>query len=186
MICLVEMTTEPDPVPKARRALRDLSAMHATLEGVFDDLSNFERVWRPAEGKWSCAEIAGHLVDAEIVFGFRIRTALAEPGKALEAFDPDLWIAAQRWNELPVGEALHTFAALRQATVILLGPLVDDEWLRHYVHSVRGPQTIADTALTLATHDARHLVQLGRTAEEARAASKRGSRALKRPGGDVA
>jgi hypothetical protein len=33
---------------------------------------------------------------------------------------------------------------------------------------VRGPQTIADTAAFLEEHDARHLVQLGRTAEQAR------------------
>lgn len=182
MICLRPMTTELDSGSKARRALRDLSGMHSSLLQVFDDLSNFERFWKPAPARWSCAQVAGHLVDAEIAFAFRIRTALAEPGKTLDPFDPDLWVAAQRWNELPVDDTLHTFSALRQATVVLLGPLVEDEWQRHYVHSVRGVQTIADTALFLATHDARHLVQLGRTAEEARAASKRGSRALPRPG----
>lgn len=176
------MTSELESGSKARRALRELSTMPSNLVQVFDDLSNFERYWKPDASKWSCAQVAGHLVDAELAFAFRIRTALAEPGKTLDPFDPDRWVAAQRWNELPVDDTLHTFSALRQATVVLLGPLVEEEWQRHYVHSVRGVQTIAETAVFLATHDARHLVQLGRTAEEARSASKRGSRALPRPG----
>jgi len=170
------MTTTSIPTGHdARRVLLDLSAMHIRLEQVFDDLSHFERVWRPGEGKWSCAEVAGHLLDAEIAFGYRIRSALAEPGLTIGAFDPDRWVAVQRWNELPVGDTIQAFQSLRRATVVLLGPLDDEEWLREYIHSVRGPQSIAQSALLLASHDARHLVQLGRTAELAREASQRGT-----------
>ena len=65
-------------------------------------------------------------------------------------------------------DVLAAFSALRKTTLTILAELSDEEWMRHYVHSVRGSQTIADTAAFLEEHDARHLVQLGRTAEQAR------------------
>jgi len=152
--------------------LQELAATPGRLAELVDDLSYFERFWRPGPGKWSCAEVIGHLADAEMVFGYRIRTALAETGKKLDAFEQDKWVAAERWNDIPVETALDVFVALRRATIALLELLSEEEWKRDYVHSVRGPQTIADTAALLQTHDARHLVQLGRTAEEARTASR--------------
>jgi len=177
MVCFPAM---PQDAFHPQRTLAELAAMHARLSDLFEDLSHFERVWRPEEGKWSCAEVMGHLVDAEIAFAYRIRTALAEPGKALGAFDQNAWVLGQRWNDKPVSEALHVFQALRQATVMLLEPLSEEQLRQQYVHEVRGPQSIADTAALLAWHDSRHLVQLGRTAELARDASRRGTRAVDR------
>ena len=161
-----------------KRRLPDLAAMASRLVTIFDDLSNYERVWRSAPGKWSCAEVVGHLVDAELVFGYRIRCALAESGKTLDGFDQDKWVASQRWNDLPVDDSIRTFDALRRSTLSLLGLLTEEEWTRHYIHSTRGRQTITDTVVLLHSHDARHLVQLGRTAEEAHSANLRGSKGL--------
>ncbi|MCB9496016.1 MAG: DinB family protein [Fibrobacteria bacterium] len=172
------MTNSLPTVAKARATLADLSSTHAQLVQIFDELSHFERVWRPQEKAWSCAEIMGHLVDAEIAFAWRIRLALAEPGQSAGSFNQDAWVSAQRWNDLPVGDSLHVFQALRQATVHLLAPLSDEEWSRHYLHSVRGSQTVVETVLFLHAHDNRHLLQLGRTAELARDASRRGSRGV--------
>lgn len=170
----------PSTPPNVRNLVAELSGTAQRLETLFEDLSNFERVWRPAQGKWSCTEVVGHLADAELVFGYRIRSALAEPGKTLGAFDQDKWVATERWNDLPAENGLRLFSTLRSATLILLDKLSDEGWARHYIHSTRGPQTIADTAALLVSHDARHLVQLGRTAEEARSANQRGTRAASR------
>lgn len=167
--------------PNVRTArLQELATTASKLAELVDDLSYFERFWRPEIGKWSCAEVVGHLADAEIVFGYRIRSALAEPGKSLDAFDQDQWVATGRWNDVPIETALDVFVALRCSTLALLELLSEEEWNRHYVHSVRGPQTIADTAAFLQSHDARHLVQMGRTAEEARGVSRHGTGAVPR------
>lgn len=163
-----------------RQLLADLAATPSRLSEVVDDLSNYERYWRPGPGKWSCTEIAGHLADAELVFGCRIRTALAEPGKAMGSFDQDAWAAAGRWNELPAEVPLRSFTTSRQGMVALLELADDEAWGRTYLHSARGPQSVADTVRLLVSHDARHLVQLGRVAEEAREAAKRGTRGIAR------
>ena len=161
---------ELPPLERAQRALVVLARTGGRLAEVFENLSHWERLWNPEEKVWSCVQVAAHLLDAELVNAYRIRTALANPGSTLEAFDQDRWVDLQRWGERPVDDVLAAFSALRKTTLTILSELSNEEWLRHYVHSVRGPQTIADTAAFLEEHDARHLVQLGRTAEQARQA----------------
>ena len=159
---------ELPPLERAHRALAVLARTGGRLAEVFENLSHWERLWKPQETVWSCVQVAAHLLDAELVNAYRIRTALCDPGRTLEAFDQDRWVDLQRWGERPVDDVLAAFSAVRKTTLTILTELSDEEWLRHYVHRVRGPQTIADTAAFLEEHDARHLVQLGRTAEQAR------------------
>jgi uncharacterized damage-inducible protein DinB len=159
---------ELPPLDRAHRALAELARTGGRLAEVFENLSHWERLWKPEDKVWNCVQVAAHLLDVELVFGYRIRTALAEPGQTLEPFDQDRWVDAQRWVERPVDDVLAAFSALRKTTWTLLSELSDEEWLRSYVHRERGPQTIADTVALLEGHDARHLVQLGRTAEQAR------------------
>lgn len=156
------------PPARAAKTLVELSRTPALASEVFDDLSNWERKWRPSPDSWNCAEIAGHLLDAEIAFGYRARMALAEPGKLLDAFEQDAWVATQRYAEVPVEETLGVFCALRRNLVQLVARLTDDELDRHYIHSRVGHQTILGLVEFLKTHDARHLVQLGRVSELAR------------------
>lgn len=158
------------PPARAAKVLSDLSRTPAHVAEIFEDLSHWERIWRPGPDAWNCAEIAGHLLDAEIAFGYRLRVALAEPGKLLDAFDQDAWVATQRYSEVPVEETLATFAALRRNLVMQVSRITDEELGRHYIHSSRGHQTILDLVEFLKIHDARHLVQLGKVSEHARQA----------------
>ncbi len=45
----------------------------------------------PAPGKWSVRDILSHLADAEVVFAFRLRQALAQDHHVIQPFDQDLW-----------------------------------------------------------------------------------------------
>jgi len=152
------------------KLLAELSRMPARLADVFEDLSNWERIWRPEPNKWNCSEIVGHLLDAEIAFGYRIRTALAEPGKTLDVYAQDDWVAAQGYTDTPADDTLETFTSLRRNLVQLAARLTDAEMQRHYEHTKRGRQTVLDTLEFVKVHDARHLVQLGRVSELARQA----------------
>lgn len=158
------------PSVRAAKVLAGLSRTPNRVAEIFEDLSHWERVWRPAPGGWNCTEIAGHLFDAEIVFGYRIRMALAEPGRTIEAFDQDAWVRTQAPAAVALEETLSAFSALRRHLVLLVARLAEDELSRHYVHSKRGRQTILDTIVFLQTHDERHMVQLGRVGELARQA----------------
>jgi hypothetical protein len=158
------------PSARAAKVLAGLSRTPNRVADVLEDLSHWERVWRPDPATWNCTEIAGHLFDAEIAFGYRIRSALAEPGKAIDAFDQDAWVSAQAPAAVALEENLSAFAALRRNLVLLAARLTEDELSRHYLHSKRGRQTILETIVFLQAHDERHMVQLGRVSELARQA----------------
>jgi hypothetical protein len=158
------------PSARAAKVLAGLSRTPNRVADVMEELSHWERVWRPGPSGWNCTEIVGHLFDAEIAFAYRVRTALAEPGKAIEAFDQDAWVGAQAPAAVALEEILSVFAALRRNLVLLVARLTEDELSRHYVHSKRGRQSILDTIVFLQSHDERHMVQLGRVSELARQA----------------
>ncbi len=158
------------PVARTAKAVAGLARTPHRVAEVFEDLSHWEQRWRPGEGSWNCAEIVGHLLDAEIVFGYRLRAALAEPGQEIAAFDQDAWVRAQAPAAVALEECLATFAALRRHLVLLAARLSEDELSRHYQHAKRGRQSVLDTIVFLRSHDERHLVQLGRVSELARQA----------------
>ena len=162
---------ELPPVDRARRALADLGRAPDRVAELFEEMSNWEMLWTPEPGKaWSCVEILGHLVDFEVVCGVRIRSALAEPGKPQGSFDQDRWVGAQRWGRRSPDDLLDGFSALRRLHVSLLSDLSEEELELHFEHPVHGRRTVAEVAVGMQEHDARHLVQLGRQAEQARQA----------------
>ncbi len=73
---------------------------------------------KPAPGKWSAREILCHLADCEIVFAFRLRQTLAQPGHVIQPFDQEQWAA--RYESFTVTEALDVFTAVRRWNIVLI------------------------------------------------------------------
>src|ERR1035437_9203044 len=120
---------ELPPLERAHRPLRERARPGGRLAEIFENLSHLERLWKPEDKVWNCVQVAAHLLDVELVFAYRIRTALAEPGQTLEPFDQDRWVDAQRWVERPVDDVLAAFSALRKTSWTLFGGLSAGEGL---------------------------------------------------------
>jgi hypothetical protein len=119
----------------------------------------------PAPGKWSPAEIVCHLADCELVFGFRLRQALAEDGPIIQPFDQDKWAA---WYPgIPAGEALEAFRALRNWNLRMIRAALPAAANRKLTHPERGAMTFQTVVETMAGHDLNHLGQLHRIAQSA-------------------
>ena len=116
----------------------------------------------PAPGKWSAAEIACHLADCEMVFGFRLRQTLAENSPTVQPFDQDKWAAA--YPGIPAAQALATFTALRQWNLRLIGASLPAAADRPVIHPNIGALTFRILVETIAGHDLNHLAQLQRLA----------------------
>ncbi|HSN68350.1 MAG TPA: DinB family protein [Thermoanaerobaculia bacterium] len=114
----------------------------------------------PAPGKWSVAQILGHLADGEIVLGYRMRSMLAESGCPIAAYDQARWAESMRYSEIPAATSLERFAQLRAWNLALLSNLSDEEWDRFGVHAERGRESVRDTARLYAGHDLNHTMQI--------------------------
>jgi hypothetical protein len=113
----------------------------------------------PAAGEWSALNCLQHLLDAErLLFPVRLHTFLA--GQNLEDFDPT---QQHPGPDTPTPEQLAAaFAHARQASLVLLRQVKDDDLERTAQHPKFGTVTLAEMLHTWAAHDLNHTVQAER------------------------
>jgi hypothetical protein len=109
---------------------------------------------------WTPAEIAHHMADTEIGWGWRIRQMLAADNPELQPYDQDDWAKATRYSERGPDAALEAFAAMRALSVEMLRLLTDEEWERTARHVEWGPLTVRMIVEHKSHHDLDHLRQI--------------------------
>ncbi len=135
----------------------------ARLESVIRSRSRAVMGKKPAPDKWSAIEILAHLADAELAFGWRLRTLLAEKSARLTAFDQNVWADVGQYSGRSPARALLLFRLLRESNLALLRATPRGEWSAHAaMHDLRGRITLADLVQLEAAHDLNHLRQLTR------------------------
>jgi DinB superfamily len=115
---------------------------------------------RPAPDKWSVAEIITHLLDAEIVGGYRMRMILGAPGAPIAAFDQNAWVLSGHYQKRDAHQSLQHFTAIREANLQLLKTLTPEQWKHYGMHAERGQETIEHMAVMYAGHDLNHIKQV--------------------------
>lgn len=138
--------------------IRVLEASPAKLELYFETLSvsGLERSYSP--NKWTARDIFAHLADAEIVFGYRMRQAVAEQQHLLQSVDQTLW--AKNYSRLEPALALDSLRALRMWNLALLTTFDLHDWLKETFHPDHGLEPIDTMLRYWAGHDLHHLAQL--------------------------
>lgn len=136
-----------------------LESTAARLETLYGRLR--EKGWPKAPAnKWSGAQIFAHLAEGEIVLAYRIRRALNDPGKPIEAYDQNEWVKNADYLEADPELAFSLFRAVRKANIARLKSLSPEQLERFGMHSERGKESILHMARLLAGHDINHLRQL--------------------------
>ena len=115
---------------------------------------------RPAAGKWSIAEILGHLLDTEIVYGYRCRMALSESGRPVQAYNQAVWTETLRHRRRNVPRTVAQIQLLRKINLELVGSVPRRTWKRYGEHPERGRETVRRTLELVAGHDLNHLDQI--------------------------
>ncbi len=137
-----------------------LASTPSTLSGLIKTIGPEKVTTPPAPGKWSPAEIACHLADCELAFGFRLRQTLAEDNHVIQPFDQEKWAAA--YPRIPAAQALATFAALRNWNLLLIESALPAAADKSVTHPERGAMTFQTIVETMAGHDLNHIAQLKR------------------------
>ncbi len=135
-----------------------LASTPSALSGLIKAMGPEKAATPPAPGKWSPAQIACHMADCEIAFGFRMRQTLAEENHVVQPFDQEKWAAT--YPGIPEAQALTTFAALRNWNLLLIQAALPAAADRPVTHPERGAMTFQTIVETMAGHDLNHLNQL--------------------------
>jgi DinB superfamily len=83
---------------------------------------------RYAPDKWSIREVFGHIVDTERVFGHRAFCIARGERQPLPGFDQNTYMAASHFDAQPLADLLREFAGVREANLIALRGLHDEDW----------------------------------------------------------
>jgi DinB family protein len=148
-----------------RDPLRVYEQTATEVTGVCSALKPHEWTQVLAPDEWSPLQLVGHLLDVDIVYGFRWRLVLTEDCPAYPGYNEKAWSLLARPG--PV-EVLQAFLALRGTNVALLRGLAEDDFGRQGVHSQQGRENVKKMLDKIAGHDLAHLNQLVRTIESIR------------------
>ena len=121
------------------------------------ELEPAHTIARSGPGAWSIAELAAHLLDADLVGSDRMKRVIAEEKPTLQAFDQDAWIARLDSHAMPVDEAVRIFADNRRWMARILRALPESDYSRTGVHTERGPITLAELVVGYVSHLDHHL-----------------------------
>lgn len=147
---------------KSDEALARLRGTELDLVALLSGTETAKLRVRPPDGEWSALQVLGHLADAEMVYGVRIRLILTVEKPWISAYDQDAW--AERFVELETDakDTVARWRILRDANLRVLASLQPRDWERSGMHAERGEETVAVVAAHLADHDRAHLAQLRR------------------------
>lgn len=145
-----------------------LAETPASLQALVNahDAALFSR--RPFEGKWTPAEVLGHLLDVEFVFGYRVRAIWCDDHPTIIGIDQDKWTARQQHNARQPGELLADFTAVRTINLRLYRSIPQGDYSRTGRHNERGEERLGDMLHYIAGHDLSHIEQISRYLAAAR------------------
>ncbi len=113
-------------------------------------------------GKWSILGVVEHLADTELVYGYRVRMVLAQPGLPIQGYDQDRWASTLGYGEGDPTLAVEQLDVLRRVNLRLLRSLDADALARAGVHDERGTESVAQMVSLVAAHDLVHRRQIER------------------------
>jgi uncharacterized damage-inducible protein DinB len=107
--------------------IRALESQMLELQALVSDLPSEKEDFAYAPGKWTIKEVIGHLIDAERVFGYRVLRFARGDSQALPGFDDKKYVPAGKFNKRSFYDLAHEFSILREANIILIKNLSEEE-----------------------------------------------------------
>ncbi len=112
--------------------------------------------YRYAEGKWTIKEALLHVIDTERIFAYRALTIARGDTTSLPGYEQDDYVPTSAANTRSSSSLLEEYAAVRQATLTLLGNLPEEAWGRIGTANEK-PVSVRAIAYMLAGHELHHL-----------------------------
>ena len=136
-----------------------LEATPAILRGLMSEISDDDARWKPAEDRFSVAEVLSHLSHSEgHCYRSRLDRFLAEDLPEFEPDDAQMYLEIYE-NADPEEEFAH-FEEQRETNIELLRGLSADAGSRKAMHREAGEITLAQMLHEWALHDLGHVRQV--------------------------
>lgn len=106
-----------------------LTYLHTQCDWFGDFLSNLsaeQLAMRYAPGKWSLAELVGHVIDTEWIFAYRMLSISRGEQQSLPGFEQDDYVAGSAYHLVSPADLAASWRAVRQGTICLARQMTPD------------------------------------------------------------
>jgi hypothetical protein len=149
------------PNPDALPGIPVLEQTPIIIEKIVWAASEEQLHWKPAQNRWSIAEVLAHLADVEVlVFRERIEKMMAEKNPAMAAYDQNAIDAEGRYSRGRARENLKLFCHERDRSLSALRYVPLGAAGRTAKHAELGTITIGQVMNQWAFHDLGHIRQI--------------------------
>jgi hypothetical protein len=146
----------------AEKSPKDIAA---AVSGLPDKILRY----KPSAEEWCVLEILGHLADAEIIYGYRLRQMLADAKPVIAPLDQNAWTRNLNYLNSPASELVAFYGLGRHHNLRLLRSLKAADFSKSAFHpEMQRDITVAELVERMGGHGAGHLQQI----EKLKAASK--------------
>ena len=133
-----------------------LEAQRDETRQLLGRLDDTKAKHRYADGKWTIAEVLGHVMDGERVFTYRALTFARGDASQLPSFDENAWAVVSNAGQRPMRSLLAEYDAVRSATIELFRSFGEEEFARTGVAS-KNPVSVRALAYIVVGHEKHHL-----------------------------
>jgi len=138
------------------------------IAAVVSGLSEKVLCYKPSPEQWCVLEILGHLADAEIIYGYRLRQMLADTKPVIAPIDQDAWTRNLNYLNSPAVELVAFYGLGRHHNMRLLRSLQTADLARSAFHpEMQREMTVADLVERMGGHGTAHLRQIEKLKEAA-------------------
>ena len=136
-----------------------LEGAYSRVDALLEGAGSEERAFvPPLRDAWSIDDFLVHFLDADLSLCFRLRSAVAEPGKNVPLWDEVAWHGELRYGAHDGPACLGLAKSLRSFVAAGLRAVVDEDWSTYrVVHETKGELSLEDLVAMYAEHIAFHL-----------------------------
>ena len=107
-----------------------LATQFRETESMLRDAPESKGAYSYAPDKWTVKESLGHIIDAERIFTYRALRIARNDKTPLASFEQNDYVPESGANERTLKDLIDEFAAVRQASILLLRSLPAHAWER--------------------------------------------------------
>jgi uncharacterized damage-inducible protein DinB len=103
-----------------------LTSQKETVINLYKNLSEEQKNFKYAEGKWTPQEILGHLTDTERIFGYRVLCIARGEKQSLPSFDENDYANAAQFSTQSFESLLEQYRLVREGSIALFSSLSEE------------------------------------------------------------
>ncbi len=111
-----------------------------------------------APGKWTIKEVIGHMLDTEIVYGYRALCFARGEKQRLPGFDENEYVQAGRFAYMDIQQIIPVFLQARELNIVLFQSIPEADW--NNVGIANGHKTKAGAIPFLVAGHVRHHMRI--------------------------